>query len=97
MKQLKGGEHHWWDLGVGLGVQLTRIECIRTSYQSDHQRMKAVMDEYIIEDSKPSWKKVAVALQEIDSKLAYRVTAKCVRGKDINHVIFLIRNKASTY
>jgi len=59
--------------------------------------MKAVMDEYIIEDSKPSWKKVAVALQEIDSKLAYRVTAKCVRGKDINHVIFLIRNKASTY
>ena len=46
------------------------------------------MDEYINEDSKPSWKKVAVALQEIDSKLAYGVTAKYVRGKDINHVIF---------
>ena len=76
MKLLKDKEHHWWDLGVGLGVQLTRIESIKTSYRGDHQRMKAVVDEYINEDSKPSWKKVAVALQEIDFKLAYRVIAK---------------------
>ena len=75
MEVVKEAEHHWWDLGRKLGVQL-----------SVHG-MADVVDEYVRHHPTPSWKKVATALQEIElDKLADEVTTKYVRGVDVNHV-----------
>ena len=81
MEVVKEVQHHWWDLGDKLGLQLAGV-----------LGMADVVDEYVRRYPTPSWKKVATALQEMKlDKLADEVTTKYVRGTDVNHVTCLIQ------
>jgi len=82
MVKSKAVENRWEDLGYALDVGWSKLEDIKRLYKSDQQKLKAVLDDYM-KSPNASWKKVATALKEIDSKLAYRVTATHIRGMDV--------------
>ena len=84
----KAVEHRWEDLGYALDMGWSKLEDIKKLYKSDRQRMKAMLDDYM-KSPNASWKKVATALKEIDSKLAYRVTTRYIRGMDVNYMTCL--------
>ena len=81
MEVLKEVEHHWKDLGLIFGIQLSGVH-----------GMADVVDEYVRRYPTPSWKQVTTVLQEMKlDKLADEVTTKYVRGMDVNHVTCLIQ------
>ena len=81
MEVVKEVEHHWWELGLKLGLPMSSVH-----------GMADVVDEYVRHCPTPSWKKVATALQRMNlDKLADEVTTKYVRGMDVNHVTCLIQ------
>ena len=81
MEVVKEVEDCWWGLGYWLGVPYSKKEDIYRLYQTDHHRMEAVVDYYIRCYPTPSWKRVAVDLQEIRlHRQAQLVTAKYVKG-----------------
>ena len=91
MEVVKGVEHCWDDLGVRLGVSLSKRNEIRSLYHSDQHRMQALADHYTTHHPTPSWNKVAEALQGVGlHKQADEVTTKYVKGMDVNHVTCLI-------
>ena len=91
MEVMKGVEHHWWYLGIGLGVPDFMMNEVETLYHSDHQRMEAVLDYYVKYHRPLSWKEFAGNLQVLGlHKQADAVTAKYVKGMDVNHVTCLI-------
>ena len=70
---MKDNRHHWADLAINLGV-----------WKSGMHGMEDVVDGYVRRYPTPSWKKVALALQEIKlPKLADEVTTKYVRGMNV--------------
>jgi len=89
MEVLKGVEDRWWDdLALMLGVTVSKREKIRYIYRTNHQRMEALVDDYITLQSAPSWQAVARALQVLKlHKQADEVTTKYVKGIDVNHLI----------
>ena len=90
MEVVKEVEHHWEDLGDVLDL---RTQYIDGQWQlSGVHRMADVLDEYVRHYPTPSWKKVAIALQEMKlDKLADEVTTKYVRGMEGNHGTCLIQ------
>ena len=85
MEVVKEVEHRWEELGVRLGMVLTgKLASIKGLYQSDHLRMEAVVDYYLKYHPTPSWKDVAVALQDMElHKEADSITTNYVRGMDV--------------
>ena len=72
-KVMKDDRHCWEDLALHLGV-----------LKSAMHGMEDVADEYVRRYPAPSWKNVALALQEMKlSKLADEVTTKYVRGMNV--------------
>ena len=70
---MKEEKHRWWDLARKLGVQKPGM-----------RGMEDVVDEYVRRYPTPSWKQVALALQEMElHKLADEVTTKYVRGMNV--------------
>ena len=91
MEVMKGVEHHWWYLGIGLGVPESKRQEVRRLYHSVHQRMEALLDNYIKYHPATSWKHFAETLQKVRlHKQADEVTTKYVKGMDVNHVTCLI-------
>lgn len=87
MEVVKEVEDRWEVLGYWLGVQWSKRQDIKSLYRSDHQRMKAMVVEYVKYNLSPSWKEVAVALQKLElNKLVDEVTSKYVKGTDVNRV-----------
>ena len=85
MGAVKQAEHRWEDLGCELGVYAYLSENVQTS---DFQGMADVVDAYVRHYPVPSWKEVAIVLQDMKlDDLANEVTAKYVRGMDGNHDI----------
>ena len=82
MEVVKEVEHRWEELGRRLGMGgLTKLASIKELYQSDHLRMEAVVDYYLKCHPTPSWRNVAVALQDMGlHKEADSITTKYVRG-----------------
>ena len=81
MEVVKEVEHHWEDLGSKLGLRMHRLS-----------GMADVVDEYVRRYPTPSWKQFGAALQRMKlDKLSDEVTAKYVRGMDVNHVTCLIQ------
>ena len=82
---------HWDDLRPKLGVPQSKMLEIQRLYWTDHQRMEALVDDYITYHSSPIWKEFAAALRgwSYTSK-ADEVTTKFVKGMDANHVTCLI-------
>ena len=91
MEVVKGVEDHWYHLGVSLGVPLSKMVEIHCLYHNHQHRMQALADHYTTHHPTRSWNKVATALQgEELYKQADEVTAKYVKGMDVNHVTCLI-------
>ena len=81
MEVVKDVEKCWEVLGYWLGVQWSKRQDIKALYPSDHQRMKAMIVEYVKYNLTPSWKEVAIALQKLElNQLADEVTIKFVKG-----------------
>ena len=81
MEVVRGVEGHWEDLSDKLGVRLSEKEKILHLYQSDHQKMEAIIKHYVRHRPYRSWKRVADALERMNlSQLAEVVTTKYVRG-----------------
>ena len=81
MEVVKKVGHSWKNLGCKLGVQASKIEELQDLYQSDYQRMEAIINEYVRHYPTPSWEKVATALRKMRLyKLADVVTTKYVKG-----------------
>ena len=78
---VRGVEDRWEDLGRELGVRYSWRWEIRRLYQSDHQRMEAIINHYVRHCPTRSWKRVASALEDMElRRLAKVVTTKYVRG-----------------
>ena len=74
-------ESNWEDLSSKLYVRLSEVQKLRRLYQSDHQRMEALINHYVRHYPFRSWKEVASALERMQlSQLAEVVTTKYVRG-----------------
>ena len=70
---MKEGKHRWKDLASELGLSTPGMH-----------GMEDVVDEYVRRYPTPSWKQVALALQEMNlHKLADEVTTKYVRGMNV--------------
>ena len=81
MEVVRGVEDRWEDLGRKLGVRYSWRWEIRCLYQSDHQRMEALINHYVRHHPLRSWKGVASALEDTElRRLAKVVTTKYVRG-----------------
>ena len=80
MEVLRGVEHRWEDLAVYL-VRYSQLQEIQRLYQSDHQKMKALINHYVKHYPTPSWNQVVFALELVKlRRLAKVVTTKYVRG-----------------
>ena len=87
MEVVKGVEDRWGDLGVLLGVPVSKRDEIFT----DQHRMQGLADHYTTHHPTRSWDNVARALQWMRlHKQADEVTTKYVKGMDVNHVTCLI-------
>ena len=85
MEVVEEVKHRWKDLHRKLGLPMYQLSGIHG--------MADVVDEYVRHYPSPSWKQVATVLQEMKlDKLADEVTTKYVRGIDVNHETYLIRN-----
>ena len=72
---MKDAKHRWRDLAGELGMWKP---------QAGMHGMEDVVDEYVRRYPIPSWKNVALALQEMKlPKLADEVTTKYVRGMNV--------------
>ena len=81
MEVVRGLEGHWEDLSDELGVRSSEDVKIKRLYQSDHQRMEALINHYVRHYPFHSWKEVASALKDMKlRRLAKVVTTKYVRG-----------------
>ena len=88
MEVVRGMESRWKDLGSNLcsgrilgGVRYSERQKIRHLYQSDHQKMEAIIKHYVKHYPFRSWKDVSSALEEMQlTQLAEVVTTKYVRG-----------------
>ena len=85
MEVVRGVEHRWEDLGRSLhfpyGVRDSEIHKIQRLYQSDHQKLEALINHYVGHHPLRSWKEVAWALERMElPQLAEVVTTKYVRG-----------------
>ena len=88
MEVVRGIEGRWKDLGSNLcsgriprGVRRSEMEKIRHLYQSDHQKMEAIIMHYVRYYPSRSWKDVSSALEEMNlPQLAEAVNTKYVRG-----------------
>ena len=81
MEVVSGVENRWEDLGNKLFVRDPEKQKIRALYQSDHQRMEALVNHYVRHKPTRSWKRVASALEVMQlPQLAEVVTTKYVRG-----------------
>ena len=81
MGVMRGVESHWEDLSDKLFVRHSEKEKIPHLYQSDHQKMEAIIKHYVRHKPSRSWKQVADALKEMNlPQLAEVVTTKYVRG-----------------
>ena len=85
MEVVKELEDHWVELGRRLDMGHTdMLESIKRLYQSDHLRMEAAVDYYLKYHPTPSWRDVAVALQNSGlHKEADSITTKYVRGMEV--------------
>ena len=94
MEVVKEVEHRWWDLvfRLGLRTDVTSVGGKVHIQLSGVHGMADVVDEYVRRYPTPSWKQFGAALQRMKlDKLADEVTAKYVRGMDVNHVTCLIQ------
>ena len=74
-------ESRWEDLSDELGVRYSEDQNIQRLYQSDHQKMEALVNHYVQHCPFHSWSDVASALEEMKLRhLAKVVTTKYVRG-----------------
>ena len=90
MEVVKGVEDHWNNLSRRLRVPRSKRLEIRRNYQSNCQRMGALVDYYMGSPTK-SWKAIARALQLIKlPKQADEVTTRYIQGMDVNRVMCLI-------
>ena len=81
MEVVRGVEGRWKDLSDKLGVRLSEKEKILHLYQSDHQRLEALIEHYTRHHPSRSWKGVSRALERMElPQLAEMVTTKYVRG-----------------
>ena len=81
MEVMKGKEGKWNDLGFYLDIPPSKLDDIKSHYQTDVQRMQASLDYWERTHPAPSWKMVAEALREMgEGTLAEEVTTKYVRG-----------------
>ena len=81
MEVVRGIEGRWKDLSDELIVRDSEKEKIRHLYQSDHQKMEAIIKHYVKHYPSCSWKDVSYALEEMNlPQLAEVVTTKYVRG-----------------
>ena len=89
MEVMKEVEHHWFDIGKGLHLGSPQLEDITSLfYLNARGKMEAVVKNYVKCSPTPSWKDVAVALQEMNLyELADEVTTKYVKGMDVHHVV----------
>ena len=75
---MKEEKHRWEDLASELGLSTF-----------DMHGMEDVVDEYVRRYPTPSWKQVALALQEMElHKLADEVTTKYVRGMNVTVTVY---------
>ena len=75
---IKEEKHRWEDLASELGLSPLGIH-----------GMDDVVDEYVRRYPTPSWKQVALALQEMElHKLADEVTTKYVRGINMTVTVY---------
>ena len=83
---IKEEKHRWEDLASELDLSVF-----------DMHGMEDVVDEYVRRYPTPSWKQVALALQEMElHKLADEVTTKYVRGMNVTRdsvLWYLISNR----
>ena len=84
MELVNGVEHRWEELGNALCfpcVRVSEVQKIRHLYQSDHQRMEALLNHYVRHYPLRCWKEVASAMERMElPQLAEVVTTKYVRG-----------------
>ena len=81
MEVVRGAEDRWKDLSDKLIVRYSEVQKLQLLYQSDHQKMEALINHYVRHYPFRSWKKVASALEEMQlPQLAEMVTTKYVRG-----------------
>jgi len=81
MEVVRGVESRWEDLGNELGVRRSEKQKISLLYQSDHQKIEAIIKHYVGYCPSRSWKQVADALEGMNlPQLAEVVTTKYVRG-----------------
>ena len=88
MEVVRGVESRWKDLGkklcsrlISRGVRHSEMEKIRHLYQSDHQKMEAIIKHYVRYYPFRSWKDVSSALERMNlPQLAEAINTKYVRG-----------------
>ena len=81
MEVVRGIEDHWKDLSDKLVVRSSERRKIQRLYQSDHQRLEALVKHYVKHHPTRSWKDVSSALERMNlPQLAEVVTTKYVRG-----------------
>ena len=85
MEVVRGVKDRWEDLGRKLcdrwGVPPSEVQKIQRHYQSDRQRLEAIIDHYMRYYPLRSWKDVSSALERMKlPQLAEVVTTKYVRG-----------------
>ena len=79
---MKEEKHRWKDLARKLGLSAFDISFVMHG-------MEDVADEYVRRYPTPSWKQVALALQEMElHKLADEVTTKYVRGINMTVTVY---------
>ena len=80
---MKEKKHRWEDLASELGLLTLDL------LTPDMRGMEDVVDEYVRRYPTPSWKQVALALQEMElHKLADEVTTKYVKGINMTVTVY---------
>ena len=81
MEVVRGVESRWEDLGIYLAVRYPERQKIQRLYQSDHQKMEAIIKHYVRYYPSRSWKDVSSTLERMElPQLAEVVNTKYVRG-----------------
>ena len=81
MEVVRGVEGRWEDLSDKLFVRRSERENIQRLYQSDHQKMEAIIKHYVKYYPSRSWKDVSSTLERMKlPQLAEVVNTKYVRG-----------------
>ena len=81
MEVMRGVEGRWEELGKKIRVRYSEMQKIQRLYQSDHQKMEAIIKHYVKHCPFRSWKDVSSALERMNlPQLAEVVNTKYVRG-----------------